>query len=215
MFNELNNVGQNDLKKIKKEYYRAVRENSFNNFEYMEAFKNEYPEAYRLFTRVHHKRSVINNCFDAMKKLGRDVWFGTLTFNKTKDKNKIISKRKEAFTKLGKLFEYLLLVEEFGEEEGRYHIHFIGTYKEGKTFEDFKRFWHSRQNIRKVQENEKISRYLVKYMLKDLPRVRRNKALIGLEREYKKGVMLDRAGFHSIGAIQHIMIFDLLNADNV
>lgn len=216
MLNEQETKANNDLKKILNEYYVAMREANFYDLRYLADFKRNYPNEYKFFNSVHCKRVKVNNCVSAMASLGRPVYFGTLTFNKTKDKNKRSTKRKEAFMKLNKLFRYVLLVEELGEEKGRYHIHFVGVYKDNYGFEDFKSLWHSRQNIELIKNGDKVGNYLVKYMTKQLPRVRRNKALIGLEREYKKGRRMDIAFPNcGLGIHEKVSAFDLLQDDEL
>ena len=95
--------------------------------------------------------------------------------------------------KLNELFEYVLLVEEYGHDNGRYHIHFLGVFKLDHDFESFKRTRnHSRQELRLVKTREKVAQYLCKYLVKDLPRIRRNKKLVALAREYHKAKSLQR-----------------------
>lgn len=202
---------------ILSEYYHAVSEAcNFNDFAYLKDFKEKYPKQYKFYVCVHNKRSKVSKCISAMRLTNRDVYFGTLTFNETKNKNKRSSKRKEAFVKLNSVFKYVLLVEELGEEKGRYHIHFVGVFRDGKEFNDFVKVWHSRQNIEKINNINKVSNYLVKYVMKELPRIRRNKALIGLEREYRKGLIGDRSFPNcGIGSKEKVSVFDLLETEEV
>ena len=202
-------------KEIIKEYYSCYRSSYIDFYdEPMKAFRNAHPKEYKHLCSVHRCRSVLNKNIEALKTLNEVLYFGTLTFDETKDHNKTQSKRKEAFRFLNSLFEFVLLVEENGEEKGRYHIHFVANFKEGKTFNDFKEGWHSRQNLRILRENESISQYLCKYLSKDLPRVRRNKKLIELERYASKHRRLKRTfpSLYSSSVKQKIFqltIFDL------
>lgn len=181
-------------KDIIKEYYECMQvacEHSFDGF--LKDFAKKYPNEYKHLNAVHRRRVAINKNIDALKELNEKIYFGTLTFNSVKDHNKIESKRKEAFKVLNSLFEFVILVEEKGEENGRYHVHFLGNFIEGKTFDDFTKSWHSRQNLRELRDNERISQYLCKYLSKDLPRIRRNKKLIALEREVSKRKSLKKS----------------------
>lgn len=158
----------------------------YDDFDKMRAFKKLFPNEYKRFSAVARKRCEIRKSVDAMGVLGRDVYFGTLTYNNAKNRNKEEIKRKEAFEKLNSVFEYVLLVEEYGEDTNRYHIHFLGVFRANKDFDSFKAVWsHSRQNLRLLDSNSKIDKYLCKYLTKDLPRLRRNKRLCGLVKRYK------------------------------
>ena len=163
------------------------------------AFRNEHPLEFSFFNRVHCKRSKVKRTILALKATHRQLYFGCLTFNPDKDKNSVVSKRREAFRMLNKLFEAFFVIEELGEDKDRYHIHFVGFFKRGFGFDDFVQSWHSRQNIEKVIDIKKVSQYLVKYITKQLPRVRRNHACIRLEKAYRSGKRLERVGFECIG----------------
>jgi len=179
-------------KDIVKEYYEAVHYAVWDDYFPMKQFKEKYPNEYRHFSAVHRKRVLINSNVEAMKTLKSALYFGTLTYDSKKDRNSIEYKRKEAFAYLNSLFEFVLLVEEYGEENGRYHVHFVGNFRENKTFNDFIKGWHSRQNLRLLREDENISQYLCKYISKQLPRIRRNKRLVALERVYNQKKALKR-----------------------
>jgi len=178
---------------IIKEYYEAVRFGTFDDFYPMEVFKKKYPSQCRHLEAVHRRRVVIRESLEAMKIISEKVYFGTLTFNNEKNENKVKTKRREAFMKLNELFEYVLLVEEYGHDNGRYHIHFLGVFKLDHDFESFKTVWnHSRQELRLVKTHEKVAQYLCKYLVKDLPRIRRNKKMVALAREYHKAKSIQR-----------------------
>lgn len=183
-----------------KQYYKAMHmAYDFANYDLLEDFRKSFPKEFSFLNKVHKRRTDVNLSIKVMQDfLAKPLYFGTLTFNKGKDKNKVASKRKEAFIKLNKLFECFLLVEEYGEKSGRYHLHFIGVFKEGFGFDNFKRFWHSRQNLEKVDDPKRAGQYLVKYVCKEVPRLRRNKNLIRLENAYKKGKRLQK-NFPSLG----------------
>lgn len=195
-----------------REYYNAVRMSSLGEYDFMKDFQRMHPLEFRRFSAVHRKRTRIKHCIAAMKIISEEVYFGTLTFNERKNVNKIQTKRKEAFKKLNAIFEYFVLVEEFGEENGRFHVHFIGTFKEDHNFNDLRRIWHSRQNLRKLRDNENVSQYLCKYMSKDLPRVRCNKPLVRLEKGYKSGLLMERDKFMTLGTEYQCKKIHFVNA---
>lgn len=158
----------------------------YDDFEPMKAFKSLFPAEYKYFSAVARKRCEIRKSVDAMGVIG-PIYFGTLTYNNDKDSNSEEYKRKEAFEALNSVFEYVLLVEEYGGDNGRYHIHFLGVFRSDHDFDSFKASWsHSRQNLRLLGDNDKIDKYLVKYLTKDLPRLRRNKNLCSLVKHYKE-----------------------------
>ena len=178
---------------IVKKYYDAMRCANEYFDDPMKEFIKEYPLAYKRLNSVHCKRVKINSNIEALRTLGLPLQFGTLTYDESKDHNKIESKRKEAFAYLNSIFKYVLLIEEYGENKGRYHVHFVGVYRENKTFEDFINGWHSRQNIETLHDDKKVGAYLCKYLAKQTPRLRRNKALVSLERAFHKHKRLKRS----------------------
>lgn len=198
-------------------YYDSIRKCIELDSYPLEEFCKKYPNEYKLLSAIHRRRSRINIAIKALKLLNKDIYWGTLTFNNKKDKNLISTKRKEAFTNLNKLFDYFMLVEEYGEKNNRYHIHFIGSMKFGKTTSDFykKDIWKSRRDIHLVDTNRNISSYLVKYLSKDIPRIRSNKMMVKLIKAYKIGDRFDNLHFSSIGkcyqvgVVNAISIFDL------
>lgn len=173
-------------KEIIDDYYACVRccSEHYDN-SYLKEFKEKHPKEYAFLSAVHHKRASINLSIRAMLAVREKIYFGTLTFNAAKNDNQNRSKRKEAFKFLNKLFRFVLLVEELGEEKGRYHIHFLGTFNKGYSFSDFAKGWHSRQNLREVNMKENVASYLCKYVGKDLPRLRRNRRLVALVSWYR------------------------------
>lgn len=174
-------------------YYEAIASGICEDYLPMQLFKQKYPEQYKRFNAVHRRRATIHESISAMKIISDKIYFGTLTFNNAKNSNKLVCKRKEAFKRLNTEFEYVLLVEEYGEDNGRYHIHFLGLFKKDHDFDSFVRSWsHSRQNLRLLNDNENVAQYLCKYLCKDLPRIRRNKALVSLARSYHAAKSLQR-----------------------
>lgn len=167
-------------------YYNCLDAQCCCNYLPMYLFKEKYPIEYDLINKVNQRRNSIKKSINAMRCLGRNLYFGTLTFNVHKDRNKIQTKRRESFIKMNKIFEYFLLVEEYGETFNRYHVHIIGVLHYHKTFEDFRKCWHSRQNLKLINNNLNCVNYVMKYVAKDLPRVRRNKDLVALTNIFNK-----------------------------
>lgn len=196
-------------------YYQAVKGSIEGEYWKVGQFSKMYPIEYKFLSSIHRKRSKINNCIKAINSLGKDIYWGTLTFNNDKDLNLIKTKRREAFLWLNTKMDYFLLVEEFGEDNGRYHLHFIGSLKYEINVEDFMNHWHSREQIRKVNLNKNLSSYMVKYLSKDLPRIRCNKSLVALVKAYKVGLRMDNLGFYNIGVqprvqgVTVVSVFDL------
>lgn len=180
---------------IRSEYFNALYNQQFGNNEPMKRFKGSFPNEYRLINNVYHARTKLLHDIGIMKRLSNNsIYWGTLTYNEDKDKNLIKSKRKEAEKHLNELFCLWVMVEEFGTDNGRYHIHFIGVFKFGKTFNDFFQ-WHSKKDIEKVYNARKVARYLCDYMTKQMPRIRRNKNMIKYSKEYKTWQNMSKIGF--------------------
>lgn len=185
---------------VRKEYFNALYNQQNGYSESMKVFKGKYPNEYAHINAIYHKRVKVKKDIETMRKLSNNnVYFGTLTFDESKDKKKIDSKRQETRRFLNKVFIMFLMVEELGAEEGRYHIHFCGVFKEGKRFNDFFK-WHSRTDIQRVKSTRSVARYLCDYMTKQVPRLRRNRTLVKCSKNYLKGDYFSAIGFKdSIG----------------
>lgn len=171
---------------VREKYFNAVKcAMKWEEYDALCDFKRKYPEQFSFFQKVHRLRSEINKDLQVMKMVSSEIYFGTLTFNAAKNKNKEACKRKEAFEKLKRIFKYVLLVEEYGGVNGRFHIHFLAAFKNDHNFHDFTKMWHSRQNIKEVNDDN-VGKYLVSYVVKDLPRLHRNRELCWLRKKYTK-----------------------------
>lgn len=174
---------------IKKEWFRAISLDSIGlTSEHVKAFKCSHPEEYNLFHSFYRLRHDLNADIELMTAVGSCHWF-TLTFDNKRDKSLVSSKRKAATRFLNDIFLLYEMVEEYGEDKGRYHIHGFGVFNEGKGFKDFIK-WPSRtkiQDLNKTNLKKKVA-YLTKYAVKSLPRRRRSKRLVALynkEKEFK------------------------------
>lgn len=170
---------------IMSEWYDAVRYSSDHfSSRKIDLFKEKYPIEYGYISRFFRLRSELFIDLECLLSLGEVQWF-TLTFNERLDINKESTKRKSAFSFLNGVFCAFLLVEEYGEDNGRYHIHGFGVYRLNKGFEDF-REWNSLQKIYTLDGDhaKKRVKYLTKYAVKELPRLRRSKSLCMYKKLY-------------------------------
>ena len=172
---------------IKKEWFDALSKDSlFLTNEYTKAFKQKHESVYRLFHSFYRIRTELRQDLEAMASVGLVNWF-TLTFDNKHDKSLINTKRKSATRFLNDLFLCYVIVEEFGEDNNRYHIHGFGVYRDNKGFIDFCK-WHSRNKIEcltPAKINKKV-KYLTNYMVKDIPRIRRSKSMCYLRDRFMK-----------------------------
>lgn len=172
--------------KIIQEWRTAVLNANNGHNDLVNVFRVNHPNEYKLFTSMYRKRTELQKDLNIFLDLNLPVYWITLTFNETKDKNKIESKRKEAERKLSDMCLFYVIVEEHGEENGRYHIHGFITFKLGFGFQDFIE-WHSRQKIELLEPYKVKSkiRYLTNYMSKQVPRLRRSKMLCKIRNQIK------------------------------
>jgi hypothetical protein len=136
---------------------------------------------------ILNKRSSIRKDLEFMQSIGYGrVYFGALTFNNELDVKSEKNKRKMAQRYLDKFMPVYEIIEEYGEEKGRYHVHFLGVMKEDKTYLEFHSGWNSYSYIEGLRSVKKASKYLCDYVVKQVPRIRRNKRLIDLMKSDKK-----------------------------
>lgn len=180
-----------DIKKIDKTiieaYFRALDSDSANlNSVCIKRFREKHDDVYRYLHAFYRLRCEMYKDIKIMDCLGRVEWF-TLTFDNKRDKALISSKRKSATRFLNDLFIAYEMIEEFGDDNGRYHIHGFGVFKDNKGFNDFVK-WPSRQKIETLREYNlrKKVKYLTAYASKCLPRRRRSKTLVYLSTEWNK-----------------------------
>lgn len=181
-------------------YLNALYNNINGNSEPMKRFRMLHPEYYDKVNKSYHKRSIIKENIKAMKMISKDIVWGALTFDEEHDKASIPTKRKQVLRQLNKYFVVYLFVEEFGELNGRYHVHYIGVLKNNVLYLDFISNWHSRCDIQKVLSMRRIADYLTDYMTKQAPRIRRSKDLVRLYEKYKKSNMWRDYGFKDLAS---------------
>lgn len=178
---------------IKKEWYDALSKDSlFLSNQYVREFKEKHKDVYCFLHSFYRLRVELRKDIEAMSFVGAIQWF-TLTFDNKHDKSLIASKRKNATRFLNDLFLCYTIVEEYGEDNNRYHIHGFGVYRDNKSFNDF-RSWHSRQKVETIDNRKahKKIKYLTDYMVKDIPRVRRSKNMVFLRNRYIKAKHMKR-----------------------
>lgn len=175
----------------RKEYINALYNLQFGNKEPMTRFISKYPSEYKLITTMYRRRTDLTDTLETMKMLNDPIYWFTLTFNNDKDSNSIETKRKEAQKFLNRMCSVYVMVEEFGEDNGRYHIHGFLCFKFGFGFVDFIQ-WHSRQKLIELDSGNKRIKYLTDYTSKQAPRIRRSKSLSALYNYYKKNKRLKK-----------------------
>lgn len=175
------------LEEVKNEYFLAVINQQNGSNESMKVFREKYPNEYKIINAMYHKRVKLKQDIDIMIDMScNEVYFGTLTFDSSQDSKSERTKRQQALRHLANFFLLYDFVEEYGEERGRYHIHFVGVFRHGKTIPDFKEQWHSFVKIDRCYSKRKVARYICDYVVKQVPRIRRNKKLIECSKMYKK-----------------------------
>lgn len=171
---------------IRKEYLNALSNLQFSSKEPMTRFISNHPKEYKKITAMYRKRTELNNTIETMKLLDEPIYWFTLTFNNDKDKNSIETKRKEAQRFLNDMCSVYVMVEEYGEDNGRYHIHGFLCFKYGYGIFDFMQ-WHSREDIKELKTGiKKQVKYLTDYNCKSIPRLRRSRSLSALYTYFKE-----------------------------
>lgn len=169
------------------EWYKAVQvANDHLSNKLINAFKDIHPLEYGYISKFFRLRTELYKDIECLSSLGQVQWF-TLTFDNDYDVMKEETKRKSAFKFLNEIFLCFLLVEEYGEDNGRYHIHGFGVYRIGKDFDNF-REWKYIQNIKSLDSVslKKKAKYLTKYAVKALPRLRRSKTYIMYKKAFTR-----------------------------
>jgi len=171
---------------IRKEYIHALYNLQSGSKDLMPLFISKYPKEYKLIMAMYRKRTELNNTIEVMRLLNEPIYWFTLTFNNDKNDNLVSSKRKDATRFLNRICSVYVMVEEYGEDNGRYHIHGFLCFKYGYGVLDFMQ-WHSREDIRELKTGiKKQIKYLTDYTSKSVPRIRRSRSLSALNTYYKK-----------------------------
>lgn len=163
-------------------------------------FRDKYPDVYPYISSMSTKRRNLFEYVETMFNYGTNVYFFTLTFNNDKDTLNEKTKRKEAWRLFEEFAQLVVMVEEYGETNERYHLHGFMTFKRNKTIQEFYEEWHSIAKIMPIYEfnYKKRIKYLTKYSVKNAPRLRRNKALIELCKKSRWAKHLKNDGFECL-----------------
>ena len=181
------------------EWRNAIANASFGNNLSLKKFKEDYPELYRHMSSMLNKRTKIKTTIKALETVSPNIYWGALTYNEEEDPKDEKTKRKQALRFFTKHFKLFMFVEEYGSDTERYHIHFFGILKE--RHEDYERIredWHSFMQITLLHDYEYVKKvkYLTKYAVKSVPRIRMCKRLGELVKDYKKRNSLFDYGFN-------------------
>lgn len=170
------------------------------NYQGLKSFKTDYPDLFQHLQGMSTKRKQIKSAINTMSIVGAIYWI-TLTFDNLHDMKTEKIKRLAAWRWFDKYCGAVLMVEEYGEDKGRYHIHALATWKDNSIpYTDAYNDWPSRCEIERLKEwqYERKARYLTKYIIKQVPRIRRNKVLIALEAHYRHFVSMHNLHFESL-----------------
>jgi len=164
----------------------------------LKAFANKYPELYKHISSMLRKRTKLRSILGAFKSVSKYIYWGHLTWDDEHNVKDEKIKRNQALRFFDKFFKLYCFVEEYGEENERYHIHFFGVLKDKETnYETMYQGWHSRIEIECLkpgQHNKKI-KYLTKYAVKQVPRIRMSKRAVALLKDYKPYKHMIAIGF--------------------
>lgn len=172
---------------------------SFGDNTRLNKFAKIHTEDFNILRRMNLKRLSIKDTIEPILLLELPLYWITLTFNDKKDNNTELYKLKEAESFLNELSPLWLIVEEYGEVNKRYHVHGFICRKMNITEEEFfKRFskWHSRRNLYKIntlKSGLKRVKYISKYIVKQVPHLRRSKNMSRLYAFYKSIKKLRRS----------------------
>ena len=202
---------------ITEEQYQEWRNAIYNaqdgKYKSIKEFQENYPELFRHISAMLRKRTKLKSTLEAYKSISDYVYWGALTWDEEHNDLSEKVKRNQALRFFDKFFKLYTFVEEYGEENGRYHIHFLGVLRDKNiTYETMYSCWHSRCEIeclRPYECNKKI-KYLTKYVVKQVPRIRMNKRSIKLVKDYKRYKHMKNIGFECFKADYDKKISDLV-----
>lgn len=180
------------------EWRNAICNASVGNSKSINEFANNYPELYKHISSMLRKRTKLKSTIGAYKSISDYIYWGALTWSEEHYELNEKTKRKQALRFFDKFFKLYTFVEEYGEEHGRYHIHFLGILKDKSiTFDMMRASWHSYMQIEclKPYEVTKKIKYITKYAVKQVPRVRMDKRSVALLKDFKKYKHMKNLGF--------------------
>lgn len=171
-----------------KEWNNAIINAGLGSNISLKQFQLDYPDLYRHMTSMLRKRTKLNKAIAAMTSMSPYLYWGSLTFNEEEEIKEEKTKRKQAIRFLNRFFRLWLMVEEYGTEGGRYHIHFLAVLKDYTDYEVIRSKWHSFVQIEllKTYDYKRKVKYLTKYAVKQVPRIRLSKRTALLLKDYMK-----------------------------
>lgn len=176
-------------------------------------FASKYPELYKHISAMLRKRTKLRSTLEAYKSVSEFIYWGHLTWDDEHNEESEETKRQQALRFFAKYFKLYCFVEEYGEENERYHIHFFGVLKSKSiTYEMMYQGWHSRikmECLKTYSERIKKIRYLTKYCVKQVPRIRMDKRSIALLKDYKQYKHMVAIGFESFKEEYDAKVLDL------
>lgn len=204
---------------ITKEQYEEWRNALLNaqagNSKSIKEFGNKYPDLYKHISSMLRKRTKLKSTLEAYKSVSEYIYWGSLTWNNEHNDISEKVKRNQALRFFDKFFELYCFVEEYGEENGRYHIHFLGVLKaKDITYDLMRENWHSFIQIECLRPYEvsKKVKYLTKYCVKQVPRIRMDKRSVKLLKDYKRYKRMKCLGFDFYGVVFNKEIEDIKEA---
>lgn len=183
----------NITKELIKEYYDAYYCATLqDHYKQLNDFKLSHPQESAILCSMHNKRSKIRKDIECLQfvasKHKKKVYFGALTFNDEHIYDKC--KRKKVQQHLNDCFIAYFIVEELGALHGRYHVHFVGVFKDNVNMSDFHSWLTAKgqgySEIKPVVSVKKTAQYLCDYLVKQVPRIHRNKAMCEMAKRYCK-----------------------------
>lgn len=175
-------------------------------------FAKKYPELFKHISSMLRKRTKLKSTLEAYKSISEFIYWGALTWDEEHNDVSEKIKRNQALRFFDKFFKLYTFVEEYGEDNGRYHIHFLGVLKDKSiTYDGMRECWHSFIQIEclKPYEINKKVKYLTKYCVKQVPRVRMNKRSVALLKDYKKYKHMKNIGFAFYEGVFDTQIMDI------
>ena len=181
----LKGIKYNSEASVRDFYFYCLKNRKVGYYYPLDCFKKWFPREFSRMQSILNKRTLIKRDIEFMQSLRKGrVYFGALTFDNELDAKTEANKRKMAQRYLDKFMPIYELIEEYGDENGRYHIHFLGIMEANKTYLEFHSGWKSYSYIEGLRSVKKASKYLCDYVVKSVPRIRRNGRLTQLLKEH-------------------------------
>ena len=180
----------------------------------MNIFKFMFPDVYHRIMSTLSKRSELKKNIEFMMVVsGGLVYFGDLTFDNEHISREEEDLRRKAIRYLNKYCKLWTMVEEHGEQNGRYHIHWIAVFKDKKTPKMLQEEWPCFAHYSRVKSVHGTAKYLCNYVSKQVPRIRRNKDLVQCMKLYKDVKHLDYLQLTCIADKKYCDVLKIIDGD--